>query len=572
MKIKLLLVLFLSLFFIGSINAAEEKKVVRVAISNQNFSSYDHQNIKISSPNLIKIIDISQSNQIEPIQANSIIEVVFNNGLYNILINEVLKYENLQGPLLFSSNSDLEILELNRKGIPAKYKGMFEIRNNKTNTAFNLINIIDMQNYLRGVVANEMPESFGLEALKAQAVAARNYANNAQINPNYDVVDSTASQVYYGINSHKYIADLAVLQTQGIYALHNEEPITALYFSTSPGITDDWEDVFGTGIYSGKYPYLKARYDYDDKPLKSERDVEEFYSKKDNGFDVNSPKFRWEYEFDRVELEETLHNTLIQQSKAGLVEPYYDGNIKLEGLKEIKALKRTQSGKITELEIRAKTGEYKIKTQLGIRRVLKKNNSMLPSTNFFVEASKKEEKVENIEVAISDEENLQEEKEERGFIRFFDFSSENKCPKSFKVIGGGFGHGVGMSQYGAFNLAKQGKKYPEILNHYYTDIKISTMPKVVSFNEYDSWEKTNFYFEPQTYEKAYLFINNQRGVSEFPFKINEFEFSETKDIANKKVIKINISEYLREGQNTVNFAPLSQKDRGKHIIYRVEFQ
>ena len=94
MKIKLLLVLFLSLFFIGSINASEENKVIRVAISNQNFSSYDHQNIKISSSNLIKIIDISQSSQIEPIEANSIIEVIFNNGLYNILINGQEKYQN----------------------------------------------------------------------------------------------------------------------------------------------------------------------------------------------------------------------------------------------------------------------------------------------------------------------------------------------------------------------------------------------------------------------------------------------------------------------------------------------
>ena len=87
MKIKLLLVLFLSLFFIGSTNAAEEKKVIRVAISNQNFSNYDYQNIKISSSNLIKIIDISQSGQIEPIEANSVVEIIFNNGLYNILVN-----------------------------------------------------------------------------------------------------------------------------------------------------------------------------------------------------------------------------------------------------------------------------------------------------------------------------------------------------------------------------------------------------------------------------------------------------------------------------------------------------
>lgn len=559
MKIKLLLVLFLGLFFINNSLFAQEKQVIRVGISNQNFSTYDHQSVKISSTDFVKIVDMSQKTQIESVEANKIIEVQMNNSLFNIYIDNELKYQNLNGPLLFGSNKELEIVELDRKGKPAKYLGLLELRHSKNNIMFNVINVVDMQNYLRGVVSNEMPISFGLEALKAQSVAARNYAQNAQINPNYDVVDSTASQVYYGVNSYKDVADLAVFQTQGIYALYDEKPITALYFSTSTGITDDWEDIFGTGIYSGKHPYLKARYDLDNEPLKSERDVEKFLSQKDNGLDCNSPKFRWEYEFDRVELEEIMHSTLQQQSKLGFVTPNYDGDIKLEGLKEIKPLKRTPAGKITEIEIKSKTGDYKIKTQLAIRRVLKKNNAMMPSTAFFVEASKKEESLLN-------------EDEDSGIIKFFDSSSEGKYPKSFKIIGGGFGHGVGMSQYGASALAKLGKKYPEILKHYYSDIVISTMPKIVEVNEYNMNSKTEFYFEPETFKQAYLYINNTRGVKEFPFKINEIEFSETAHIANKKVVKINITEYLRQGINVIDFAPLGHDNKGKYIIYRVEFE
>ncbi len=559
MKIKLLLVLFLSLFFIGRVNAIDEKKVVRVGISNQNFSTWEHINAKFSSNDFIKIIDMSQTAQIEPIEPLKTIEVMMDDSLFNIYIDNELKYEKLNGPLLLSSNDDLQILELNRKGIPAKYKGMIELRHCKNGIRFHIINVIDMQNYLRGVVSNEMPISFGLEALKAQSVAARNYAANAKISDYYDVVDSTASQVYYGVNSYKDMADSAIYQTQGIYALYNEQPITALYFSTSPGITDDWDDVFGDGTYSAKHPYLKARYDLGNKPLKDEKDVEEFYSKKENGLDINSPKFRWEFEFSRGELEEILHTTLQQQSKANLVNPKYDGDIKLEGLKEIKILNRTQSGRITELEIISKTGNYKIKNQLAIRRVFKKNNMLLPSTNFFVETSKKEEKLIN-------------ESEESGLIKLFDFSSDEKYPVSFKFIGGGFGHGVGMSQYGASSLAKQGKKYPEILNHYYSDIVISTMPKSVEYSEANLSSKTEFYFEPEIYDKAYLLINNTRNVSEFPFRINDFVFNETKSIANRGVVKINITEYLKQGQNEIFFAPLTRENRNKHIIYRVEFQ
>ena len=476
MRIKLLLVLFLSLFFAFSALAIEEKKVVRVAISDQNFSRFNHKNVKISSKSPIKIIDLSQQNQSGEISENKVVEIIMGNSLFQVFVDDELKYENLQGPLLISSNSQLELLDLNRKGQPAKYNGMFELRLYKDYESFNLINIVDMQNYLKGVVPNEMPVSFGLEALKAQAIAARNYALNANMDLNYDLVDSTAAQVYYGANSYREITDKAVDETNGIYALYNEKPIMAQYFSTSGGITDNWVDVFAQGNMPDLHPYLKSRPDFDkQKPLKSEDDVVEFYSKKDNGLDINSPKFRWSFEFDRKELEEILHTTLQQQSKAGLVEPKYDGDIKLIGLKEIKPLKRTQSGKITELLISTKEEDYVVKKELGIRRVLKKNNTILPSANFFIETKGKE--------------NLEVDTEGTG-IKLFDSFGDDKYPEKFIITGGGFGHGVGMSQFGASNLAKMGKKYPEILKHYYTGINISTVPKEVLYNEHNMSYKT----------------------------------------------------------------------------------
>ena len=561
MRIKFLAAIIFTLFFMIPAFAANEKIIVKVAISNQSFSSWDYQKIKFQSEDTIKIIDMSKSEKLNDIEPNKPIEIVFEDG-FNIYVNDSLEYKNLQGPLTLSSNKEIQILDLNRKGAPARYYGLIELRASRNNTRFNVINIIDMQNYLRGVVPNEMPVSFGLEALKAQAVAARNYALNANINPNYDVVDSTASQVYYGINSHRDISDRAVSETEGIYAIYNEEPISALYFSTSPGITDDWDDVFGDGTESNKHPYLKARYDDENqKPLKSEEDVKKFYSDTKGGIDLNSPKYRWNIEFERKELEEILHNTLQAQSKAGLVTPNYDGDIKLEGLKEIKPIKRTQSGKITELEIVAKTGEYRIKKELGIRRVFKKGSSILPSANFFVVAEGKE-KLEKLEDGTKD----------HSLIDFFSFEDDENYPTVFKFTGGGFGHSVGMSQYGAYNLAKKGEKYSEILKHYYTDIKLSTIPKTVLYNEYNIFYKTEFYFDKKAYKEAYLFINNQKGVNEFPFKINEYEFLSTKEISKNKVIKINITQYLKEGKNTIVFAPLTRENRGKYVKYRVEFQ
>lgn len=565
MRIKLLLVLFLSLLFFTSAIAQEEKTTVRVAISNQNFSNYNHETIKISSQDEIKIIDMAQNSPMEIIPKGKIVEISMWENLFNISLDGEIKYERLIGPLLLSSNSDLEIVELNRKGIPARYKGLLEIRKSKLESRFNVINVVDMQNYLRGVVPNEMPVSFGFEALKAQSIAARNYVTNSKINPYYDVVDSTSSQVYYGSNSYREISDNAVNQTYGVYALYDNKPISALYFSTSAGITDDWDDVFGDGTQSQKYPYLKSVSDFKNQDaIKNEKDVVEFLSKKDNGFDVNSPKFRWSVEFDRVELEEVLHTTLQQQSKVGLVEPKYDGDIKLIGLKEIKPIKRTQSGKIVELQIVAKSGEYKIKKELGIRRVLKKNNAMLPSSFFYVETSGSEKiKEENANEQTIEEENI---------IRLFDFSGHDKYPQTFKIIGGGFGHGVGMSQFGAYNLAKMGKKFPEILKHYYSDIKLSTIPKIVTYNEYNNSAKTEFHFDSKVFDEAWLYIINPKNVSEFPFRINEYEFFDTKTAASKSFVKINIKEYLKDGINVVNFMPLAKENKNKQIEYRVEFQ
>ena len=120
-------------------------------------------------------------------------------------------------------------------------------------------------------------------------------------------------------------------------------------------------------------------------------------------------------------------------------------------------------------------------------------------------------------------------------------------------------------------MAKQGKKYPEILNHYYTDIELSTIPKTVYYNEYNVSYNSEFYYEPNIYEGVYLFINNNKNASEFNFKINDLEFNNTKEFANNKLIKINITQYLREGINTITFAPLTSQNKGKAITYQVEF-
>ena len=111
----------------------------------------------------------------------------------------------------------------------------------------------------------------------------------------------------------------------------------------------------------------------------------------------------------------------------------------------------------------------------------------------------------------------------------------------------------------------------EILNHYYTDIRLSTIPKTVYYNEYNISYESEFYYEPKIYENVYLFINNQKNVSEFNFKINDMEFDNTKEFAGNKLIKVNITQYLKEGINRIAYLPLTLQNKGKTITYQVGF-
>ena len=262
----LIFALIANMWLFGPTIAADEKDVIRVGLSNSSFSTFEFSETTVVTSSVATVMDMANGAKIADIPANREIEAVMKNGRFFINIGGKEVMTAAQGPILVVSKGNLGIKNLNRKGNPAYYRGMIELTpvlpQNKNK--FNIVNILDAQSYLKGVVPNEMPVRFGLNALKAQAVAARNYANRPQ-NPykNYDICDSTACQVYFGVNSENPLSDRAVDETQGIFALYNKEPILALYSSTSGGITEDYECVYGTGnSANNSKPYLKSKKDY----------------------------------------------------------------------------------------------------------------------------------------------------------------------------------------------------------------------------------------------------------------------------------------------------------------------
>lgn len=263
-------------------------------------------------------------------------------------------------------------------------------------TAQKQVEKVEIEQYVAGVLSSEMPADFEMEALKAQAIAARTYIVKQLLSPSdiqlpeeAVVTDTVRHQVYYNEEELKKLWGKAfkrkykrimqaVQETKGTIITYNGEPITASFFSTSNGYTENAEDYWNHSI-----PYLKSV---------------------SSPWDKQSPKYKTVMKIPVREFEEKLQVTLPNEKEIG------------------KVIKRTKGKRIALIEIGGKT--------FTGREVREKLN--LPSTDFT-------------------------------FVR---------NNSTIVVQTKGYGHGVGMSQYGANGMAKEGKTAEEILQYYYQGTKI----------------------------------------------------------------------------------------------------
>jgi SpoIID/LytB domain len=164
---------------------------------------------------------------------------------------------------LFSSSAPVSFASDDEKNVPVRYndrpyRGRIEVFAN-TRGSLTVVNELGLEDYVRGVVANELsPGGYpAIEALKAQAVAARTYAfkNRGQfMAQGFDLLPTTRSQVYRGLTSENPLSTRAVDETRGLIATYAGEPINALYTSTCGGRTEDSENIFNEAV-----PYLRGR-------------------------------------------------------------------------------------------------------------------------------------------------------------------------------------------------------------------------------------------------------------------------------------------------------------------------
>ncbi|HEV7859727.1 MAG TPA: SpoIID/LytB domain-containing protein [Pyrinomonadaceae bacterium] len=176
---------------------------------------------------------------------------------------ELVAYAATGRSMLFSSRAPVTFASDNEQSAPVRfndkpYRGRLEVFTNPGGT-LTVINVVSLEDYVRGVVPNELsPGGYpALEALKAQAVAARTYAVRNRGNfasQGFDLLPTTRSQVYGGMSTEHPLATRAVEETRGIVATYMGEPINALYTSTCGGRTEDAENIFNEAA-----PYLRGR-------------------------------------------------------------------------------------------------------------------------------------------------------------------------------------------------------------------------------------------------------------------------------------------------------------------------
>lgn len=322
----------------------------------------------------------------------------------------------------------------------ARYRGKAEVAVNGSGKLVG-INELPFEQYLYGVVPRELgPVAYPeLEAQKVQAVAARTWAlasYNKRISEGYNLRATTDDQVYGGLGAEHPISTAAVDGTAGVVATYNGRLISAFYSSTSGGHTASYEEWLDG---AQPIPYLKGVPDAErGRALEHVPSLEVFRAHpnpvslratKEGDFDSDWGRYhRWSFEWSMDEISRVI--SLFAGKPVGKV-------------LAINVLERGPSGRVLKIEYVTENGTY-TSTRNGIRSSLKYINASgnpanLLSTLFFIEPV---------------------------------LDRRTKEVVGYKVYGGGFGHGVGMSQTGAVGMASKKHTYDEILKHYYQGIEL----------------------------------------------------------------------------------------------------
>ena len=440
-----------SLFiFTNIVLAAEKQPILRVGIF------LDQTETSISGDGTFKIYNL-KSNVLISEERNRVVKLLpHDKGI------EILGKGVYSGPIKIIPVGNTKIIVV-FNGQKYRYRGNMEVDIDKEQGKLNVINIIGIEEYLYGVLKKEISPSWPTEALKAQAIAARTFAifnMNKYIDKGYNICASTNSQAYGGVNHEDPLTNKAVDETRGIIMVYKGEPINAVYHSDSGGYTEDSENVWGSFL-----PYLRS--------------VKSKFEEK-----VSPPHHTWSYSISEKDLTEKLQK---------------QGH-KIYSIVSIETVKKSETSRASELIFSAdnnkiinmKTNDFRSLIGVDLIRstffnieVIGKELNITEDTEDKKEIEDKEEQKESIEEILEQKKDWtikellelmkknKEEREEEIEEKVLKAKIvKSNTPLTFLFSGSGNGHGVGMSQWGAYGMTLQGSRYQDILKYYYQGIDI----------------------------------------------------------------------------------------------------
>ncbi|MCT0225775.1 SpoIID/LytB domain-containing protein [Synechococcus sp. CS-1328] len=317
------------------------------------------------------------------------------------------------------------------------YRGRLQLLS--SGSRLQAINVIGIESYLPSVVGSEMPASWPLEALRAQAVAARTYAlQQRRPKDPFDLKATVASQMYKGVEAETSSTREAVASTRSQVLLHGNALINAVFHSSSGGATENSGD-----LWRQQLPYLVSVPDFDD----------------------TSPVSHWQLRLEPEQLRKAFPET--------------------GGVNRIEVVSTTGSGRVRQARISGPAGSLLVtgadlRSRLGLRSTLVRFELLQPEIA-ALPVMPPPSPVTSASRVTSD-----------GEVPVDSASGNPAGPQMIPVMpalplqvpqpsivatGRGFGHGVGMSQWGAFGMARQGSSYDQILRHYYQGAELRPLPQ-----------------------------------------------------------------------------------------------
>lgn len=367
---------------------------------------------------------------------------------------------NEKGNIIFMYNSNNEVYfsgqdtkeEVSVVNVEGRYYRGGITAKRLSNSDMTIINTLPLEEYLYGVIPGEMPVSWPQEALKAQAVAARGFALsnfNKYEEFDFNLCTTVNSQVYKGYSVEKPNSNRAVDETKGKVVTYRGKIIEPYYHSNSGGQTENSENVWSTPL-----PYIKGVADE---------------------FSLDSQHSTWSVVLTADEIKSALEKH----------------NINIGDILGMEINSLSDNGRVLSLTMYGTKGKEVLEKQksrivLGLKSnyfSVDSNDSNNSNNDSEISAiSGNSYEVKNIDlkdkyVITADGMHEIESSNEISIFNGEEYKtikqeSTNLPADTFIINGKGYGHGLGMSQYGARKMAELGYKYDEILKHYYTDVEV----------------------------------------------------------------------------------------------------